>query len=309
MDYRELQNRVERLSSMAATAINSGRGDWRAIWSDLKEVDQAFRHVHFPDRDLRQSLRDIVQNTASALKAQRARYEEERSKRNSRYEKLGETSANHLSKIQRLVDAAAPTDEGSYMLAETFATLGANLVVRGALNLVFGETDEAKLALQQRNELLREAGTYFRDSKDEMLGKDKAAAHHLITEARSSVNADWEKWKELQTRAYQARQEQRGERAEKQRHWEERQQQWKVGQQEFLDKLNAALDRKRDQLAHQQSHLANLYEKRGDAWSESYKDKVDDWICEAKDRIDSLDAAIDDIAEKISEVEEKLRGS
>lgn len=328
MDQDELENRISKLEETAHAAIQSGRGDWRALWREIRELNAEIRDVRFDNSRRRQEIRSSIQLVAEALKAQRVEHEERRAEHFAKQQALSKTSSQHLREFMRiLANAAREMDHATYMIFETFATGGANLVLRGALDLIFGETDEIRAALERRSKAHRTAGAYLRDNKDQMRGTDKSTAHAALVEQRALLDADWASWKEAKAEAYRQRQVRREEalekkriweekqriRAEKQLEWEEKQRAWKAkheawraGQEAFLEKLDAAHDRKRAQLEHQCNHLKELFEKLSSAYNESYRDRVEEWIDETKDRIEGLERAIADIEDNMREVRSKL---
>ncbi|HEX8534411.1 MAG TPA: hypothetical protein VF662_09600 [Allosphingosinicella sp.] len=291
MDSSELERRIERLSSTVSAAVSSGRGDWKAIWSDIKLIGRGFKGSDFPDRERREVAWTTFQNAVQVVKDQR---EESQARR----AQMAEGSGRHLRHILQLVEAAGPGSDWAD-LAMTLSTGGMSLLVRAGMDAVFGPTDEARLSLDRRNRCLKDAGTYLKEHKEEMTGADKAEAFAAITAQRANVQGDWAAYKEAQSRAYKARQERRQEKVEKQ-------ERWRQGQHEFVDKLTEALNRKSGQLERALSHLQDLYAKRSDAWSDSYRERVDEWIYEARGRIDSLGAAVSDIKDKIAEVNNRL---
>lgn len=291
MDGPELERRIELLSSTVRIAISSGRGDWKAIWSDIKVIGEGFRGSRFADPDSRQVAWTTFQNTVQAVKDQR---EESQARR----EQIASSSGRHLRHILHLVDAAGP-DSAFADLAMALSTGGLSILVQAGMDAAFGPTDEVRLSLERRGRCLSDASAYLKDNKTEMTGADKAEAFAAITDQRASLQGDWAEYKTAQSRAYEVRQERRAERAAKH-------ERWLSGQREFLEKLGDALERKAGSLDRAEAHLRDLYEKRSDAWSDGYRERVDGWIYEAKERIDTLESDIADIKSKIAEVRSAL---
>jgi hypothetical protein len=233
MECSELERRIELLSSTVSAAISSGRGDWKAIWGDIKLIGQGFKGSYFPDLERREVAWTTFQNAVQAVKDQREESQ-------ARHKRVAERSGRHLRHILQFVEAAGPDSDWAD-LAMALSTGGMSLLVQAGMDAVFGPTDEARLSLDRRNRCHKDAGTYLKENKEEMTGADKAEAFAAITEQRANVQSDWAAYKEAQSRAYQGRQERRQEKAEKQ-------ERWRKGQHEFLNKLTDALDRKSGQL-------------------------------------------------------------
>jgi len=291
MDWTELERRIELLSSTISGVVSSGRGDWKAIWSDIRLIGQGFKGSYFPDRERREVAWMTFQTAVQAVKDQREENQ-------SRHNQMSESSGRHLRHILQLVDAAGP-DSAFGDLAIMLATGGMSIFVQAGMDAVFGPTDEVRLSLDRRNRCLKDAGTYLSDHKGEMTGADKAEAFSAITNQRANVQSDWAAYKEAQSRAFDARQERRQEKAEKH-------ERWLRGQHAFLNTLADAHDRKSGQLERALSHLQDLYSKRADAWSDSFRERVDGWIYEAKERIDRLESDLSDIKAKMAEVRDRL---
>lgn len=291
MDGPELERRIELLSSTVRSAISSGRGDWKTIWGGIRLIGEGFKGSRFPDRESREVAWTAFQNAVQAVKDQR---EETQARR----EQIAGSSGRHLRHILALVDAAGP-DSAFADLAMMVSAGGLSILVQAGMDAAFGPTDELRLSLERRSRCLSEASTYLKDNKTEMTGADKAEAFAAITDSRANLQGDWVEYKAAQSRAFEARQERRAEKAQKQ-------ERWRQGQSEFLDKLREALERKAGQLDRAEAHLSELYGKRSEARSDDYRGRVDEWIYEAKERINGLESAISDIRSKIAEVRDKL---
>ena len=74
-----------------------------------------------------------------------------------------------------------------------------------------------------------------------------------------------------------------------------------------ISKLEDRLDRLESALGHRQSNLSKLEDMRDSAWSDSYRDRVDDWISDEHERIAGIERKIDQIKSWISDMEAKLR--
>ena len=87
---------------------------------------------------------------------------------------------------------------------------------------------------------------------------------------------------------------------------EEASRQWRERTEQRLNKLYEIKDHKEDQLERVKDNLRNNYDKLSGACSESFRETVEGWIDEGKDRKRTLEDKIDEIERQIAELEDKL---
>lgn len=298
MQAEALEQQIVRVSSAVGNAKAGERVNWREVWDDIKAIGEAFKSVRFPDSQQHQEAWGRFQAAVAAVKSEQTRQRERR-------ERLAESSSNHLRHIQRLIDAAAP-DDGMGDLIITAFTGGTNLIVKAAMDAVFGKEDDVFTELHRRSALVREAGQYLSANKAEMLGADKKVAFDNITRGRERLDADWASWKEAiraaketRHREYLERQARREERDAKQREWRERQISFIARMDHALERLGTARERRR-------THIVELYAKRATAWSEGYRERVDEWISEEERNISDIEDKMRDVADKLADAKSKL---
>jgi chromosome segregation ATPase len=76
---------------------------------------------------------------------------------------------------------------------------------------------------------------------------------------------------------------------------------------ENISKLEDRLDRLESALDHRKNNLSKLEDMRDSAWSDSFRDRVEEWIDEENARISDIESKIDQIKGWISDIEAKLR--
>lgn len=301
-DGSEIEALLDSLETLVDEAEGK-RGKWKDVWGEIKSVGQAFKGSRFPTAQDRQAAWDRFQSIIANVKAcqERAREKFEERVRESKY---------HLEQILPYVERATPPSESTDALL-AICTGGLSVLIKAGIDAILGPFDERKLELQRCSEILKEGWAYLSQNKAEMLGKHKKEAFDALKKASEALHEAWDKWKSARGEAIEQYH------AEKQAAWEARQakreawiakrEAWEGRLRENISKLEDRLDHLESALGRRQGNLSKLEDMRDAAWSDSYRDHVEEWVDEENDRISDIERKIDQIKGWISDMEAKLR--
>lgn len=301
-DGSEIEALLDSLETLVDEAEGK-RGKWKDVWGEIKSVGQAFKGSMFPTAQDRQAAWNRFQSIVARVKAcqERARQEIDLRVRESEH---------HLEQIHSYAWKATPSSESADAII-AIATGGLSVFVKAGIEAILGPFDERKLELQKCSEVMKEGWTYLSQNKSQMFGNDKQEAFEALKKASEALHEAWDKWKSARREAIEQYH------AEKQAAWEARQakreawiakkEAWEERMRENISKLEDRLDRLESALEGRQSNLSKLEDMRDSAWSDSYRDRVEEWIDEENDRISDIERKIDQIKGWISDMEAKLR--
>jgi chromosome segregation ATPase len=294
-DGSALEVLLDSLEALADKAEGK-RTKWRDVWSEVKNVGQAFKESRFPTAQERQAAWGRFQSIIARAKAcqQRARDEVEGRIRESE---------RHLEQIHSYAWRATPSPESADALL-AILTGGLSVLVKAGIEAILGPFDERKLELQRCRDALKEGWAYLSRNKGEMLGKHKREAFEALSNASDSLGRAWDTWKTGRQRAIEHY------RAEKRAVWEARhakREAWEARMRENISKLEDRLNRLESARDRRQSNLSRLEDMRDSARSDSYRERVDGWISDERARIAEIESKIDQTKGWISEGKAKLR--
>ncbi len=86
----------------------------------------------------------------------------------------------------------------------------------------------------------------------------------------------------------------------------EKQQTWQDNMRDKISRLQDVIDKQNNFIEKQKSHIYDLRDKRDNAWSSDFRDKVNGWIDEAESKMSSAYRTINDIEGKIQEIRSKM---
>ena len=297
-DFEHLDARIEHLAIGAASHL-LGKRDWKSLWATIKSIGADFKNTRYPNREQRHAAWNRFQSIVQKIKLDQ---DKEFGDRNSRRE----NSSRHLAKINTLAENAEPDSALGQALAEGIAAIashGLTLIVKAGLNALPGEFEEQQHRLRKRSEAMKVAWTYLSEHKEEMLGKDKAQAFATLKATKDRLDADWQEWKRGKNELFEERRKEREERHDA---WVAKQAAWRSKQEEFIERLETAEAKLEGALSKQEQHLVDLYEKRRDAWSDSFRDRVEGWIDEARDQISQIEGKLSDVRAKLRDARDRL---
>jgi hypothetical protein len=294
MESEKLDKKIDRLQGQFESPW-SGKRDWKALWSVIKEISADFKGIRYPSRDERTAAWTRFQSIVERIKESHAKeYEERHAHR--------EQSVSHLCKIQSLADSAGP-DNGLGELVLHLATGGLTLITKMALDALLGKSDEEFQGLHGRSESMKNAWAYLSNYKAEMTGRDKATAYALLEKTKERLDSDWERWKAHRQDIIAERNRQR---QAKQEEREAKHQEWRTRQRQFIERLEGAESKLEAALSHRQEHLAKLIGQYESAWSAGYRERVEGWIEEERGNIVDIESKLENVRAKLSEARLRL---
>ncbi len=294
-DGSEIEALLNSLETLADEAEGK-RKKWRDVWSEIKSIGQAFKESRFPTVQDRQAAWNRFQSIIARVKACQERARKE-------FEERFRKSERHLEQIRSYVWKATPSSESADALLAIF-TGGLSVLIKVGIEAILGPFDERKLELQRCSEVLKEGWAYLSANKGEMLGKHKKEAFEALSNASDSLRRAWDTWKTGRQRAIEHY------RAEKRAAWEARQakrEAWEARMRENISRLEDRLDRLESALGRRQSNLSRLEDMKSSAWSDSYRERVDGWISDERERIAEIERKIDQVKGWILDTTAKLR--
>jgi hypothetical protein len=296
MKESQLSGRIAALRNEAGM-IGNGRIDHRALWNTVREIQGNFKDTEFSGHAQRESIWSEFQETISFMK-------EKLDIQRQSSVKFRENSSEILNDILRFARSATPSSEFADLILN-IVTLGAKSLITKLVDLLPGEAlDERKMELDGCSSSLREGWAMLSQGKMAMVGLHKKEAFNALTAAQNSLNDAWAAWKGAKNQAHEARQAA----------WQAGQDEWQRKRDDFVARVEAnierneqKLDKARDALDRCRDNLNSNRGKISSDNSDSYNERVEGWISEDEDKIDSILESISRIEGWISEDRDKLR--
>lgn len=292
MDESDLINKIDSLESNVDDA-EPFKTKWSDIWNDVKKTGASFKQTRFGSAAQREEAWGRFQTIVEHIK-------EIQSDENDKRNRLRELSSDHKDKIIACASAAdPPSGIGDALLSVIMPIIP---LMKNTLNAILPgpEIDEARQSLQYCSQKLKEGWRLLSEYRDEMTGRDKKEAFGALKDAQESLNDAWEKWKEAKNRAHEARQQAWEAKQERHRQWEDR-------VRSNIEKLEDRLQKLTAVLAHKESHLDDLRDKRDSARSDDFRARVEEWIDQEEDAISDIRRKIDQVEDWLDEARAKIR--
>lgn len=290
----EIERLLDTLESLIEEAEGRGK-NWRDVWVEIKNIGRAFKDSRFPTAQDRQLAWNRFQSLVARVKAR-----QEQAKR--AVEGRIQESERHLDRILSYASSATPSSELADVLFAV-VTGGLSVVVQAGLEAILGPFDERKLELQKCSQALKQGWAYLSQNKGDMLGKHKKEAFEALSKASDSLGAAWDTWKTGRQRAVEHY------RSQKQAAREARQakrEAWETRMRENISKLEDRLSRLESALERRRGNLSRLEDMRSSARSDAYRERVENWISEEREKIDQIRDKIGRTEEWLSETKSKL---
>jgi len=288
VEWRDLDALIDEL---AGHVKQSGRGEakWRDAWPQIKTISAGFRGVRYGSREdherawqrFQSLVADVKQGQEQARKA---------------FDERASTSQRHKNRILMYADAARP----SHGATALFELVTGGFIIRPVLDAVLGGHSDPWLeTLQQCSSALKAGWNYLSENKRQILRSDADEAVQALRNSQAILNEEWAKYKGHRHAEYEARDQRRREREQKHTAFVER-------VRARIDNHESRIDRLKDVLSHKRSHLSDLYDKRSSARSDSFRDRVNEWIREEEQAISDIEDKIDRLRQWISEERNRL---
>lgn len=302
-------------------AINGGFIDRNFVKEDFTELRQKMNEIfeiiklhRWPSKETKSAAWEKFNSLREQLRdKENAFYENIRNKSTKRIEHSSELT----DKVLRAINACDP-DTPLESLLDILGQLALYATGMGFLFLFIdwltgNKNEKPENPLKKKSQSLNDIRKFINDNKEDITREDKQKIFSKLDTVQSDLNRAWSDYKE--------------QRENKKHEWERNQRQFltklesrlanqvafknklegfEEKQQNFISKLEQRLSNQQDYLRKQESHLEDLEEKYYSAYSDSFKDRVSDWISETKEKISDIENDIEQIQEKIKEAENNI---
>jgi len=150
--------------------------DFKALWAQTKVVQEAFNEVHFSTREDHQEAWASFQNLVDKVKEKQAKNRAE------------------SAKLRDQIVGKAEQIPPRYDWIVDFFTLP----IRILIEIVVGESDSRKEALQNANKDLQALWDLAKAKNENLLRKDKDVVYQALRSAKERLQEAWDEWKQNQ---------------------------------------------------------------------------------------------------------------
>lgn len=278
IEYQKLDEKLSKLEDKVELAARPVIGDtskeeWDEVFEFMKEIQEDFKGVRYPqkiDRESAWTKFNSIRNDAFESK-------------NKQYK---QKSKEHYKELMS-------------MLYNADYDWRADSIAKEVLWGAFRVTVET---MKERGKLLKEAGAYFKDNKYEMTKEHKAEIHERFIEVRESHDIFWDRVREYNEERAKVKEE-------KQQAWEEKQEKSKAIKERIENNLRnnkERLEKAEEFLETLESQKRDLEDKISSAYSDSYRERHEEWLSKKEDKIREVENEIEKYKDWIREDEEKL---
>jgi len=296
VEYTDLNDMIEGLRS-AVEDDTSQRGYWANLWSLVGNIKARFREVRYPTNAQKQDAWKRLEGLIRQARDRSERERRDRDKKQKAWEEKVARSDQARGRLSSKVAASTPVNELERMIATV--VLAPLILLENILRDVLGleQLDEVHEDLKKCSAALRQAWQFFNETKGVLLPAAKHSAYEELSKAQNRLNAAWDRWKDAKNRAHE----------ERRRAWQARQADRRRRIEANIDKLEAKLDKAEGALSRSRAHLSTLESDYESAWSDSFKERCQDWINEEETRMRDIEASIDKMRGWLDEERDKLR--
>lgn len=341
-ENEKFADEADRLIDKLKESIGGGlfskqleKADFAEFRNLSSEIFEFIKQPRFPSKERRIAVWDKFNNLRDKLRKEEDEYY---SKIREKITKRIDHSQELADKIIRTIDACHPDSP----LEELFELLGKLVLyltgigfLIDAVEWLLGVKDEKpKNPLKVKSDALRDVRKFINDNKDDITREDKQKIYARLDIVQADLNKAWDDYKAELDERKKIREQKQIEWEKRQKEFEQKKINWEKNQREFLEKLedrlekqiafkkklNDILDKQNEFLSKSENRLDNqkdyltklngqlddLEDKYSDARSDSFRDKVSDWIDETKSKIDKVENDIDSIEDKIRDVKKQI---
>lgn len=341
-ENEKFADEAERLIDKLKDSMGGGlfskqleKADFAELKNLSSEIFEFIKQPRFPSKEKRVAVWDKFNSLRDKLREQENEYytkiREKITKRNDHSEEL-------TNKIIRTIDAChpdSPLDELFELLGKLVLYLtGIGFLIDAVEWLLGVKEDKPKNPLKVKSDALRDVRKFINDNKDDITREDKQKIYARLDIVQADLNKAWDDYKAELDERKKIREQKQIEWEKRQKEFEQKKINWEKNQREFLEKLEDRLekqiafkrklndildkqneflskienrlDNQKDYLAKINGQLDDLEDKYSDARSDSYRDRVSEWIDETKSKIDKVESDIDSIEDKIRDVKKQI---
>jgi len=301
-------------------------------FQELRKLsNQAFEYFKVPrwsSKERRTTAWEKYSNIRNAVKEKEdelyAKVRDEKTKQVSQSLELTE-------KLCVVVDACHPSTniEDLLTVVKKFDQFlkDANLTENNQIWHLIEKPEDVKYSLRCRTETLNDVRNFIMNFKDSLTREHKGQIFANIDALKIDLNKAWETHKEQQQQRQEEWEIKKKERDEKRIEWNKK-------QQDFLKMLEGRLENQLSYKAKQESYLQSqkeyaarfenripqqleyieklkdqlidLEKKQLTAWTDSFKQKVEEWMQEKNEKIVTVEKDIDVLKEKIADINKNI---
>lgn len=311
------------------------KNDFQELRKIANQAFEYFKVPRWPGKERRttswekySSLRNLIKDKEDGI------YAKEREDRS----KLISQSFEITEKLCVVVDACHPKTEVTEL---------ANLVNRFHLFLkdagmtdhaawyLIDKPDDIKYSLKVRTATLNDVRNFINHYKDHLTREHKGEIFANIDSLKEDLNKAWETHKEEQHKRQEEWEIKKKERDEKRIEWlknqqnflvmlekrlenqiayKEKQEKYLQGQKEYAERFENRVNQQHDYISKLKEQLVDLEKKHATAWTDSFREKVEEWMKEKNEKIESivkdivvLKGKVTDINKNVEELPSKIQ--
>lgn len=301
---------------------NSSKEEIEEAKKPLLAMREVLKTPFYPSKESRQAVWEIYNSIYQRLKKREDKYYENiKNERNKRFKNAEYLTENILDLINACQPLATPKAIDKLTTAmENLAELGYDINTIKPILEIKNNTTSLKI----KSESFRDMKRFVRSHHNELTRENKNAIYNSFGVLQSTLDTAWEDYKKSRSikqddwRSKQidfiARLELRisdqknyklklKQRSENQKDYLRRLYSRLNNQKEYVIKLKNDIVKQEVFIGKQEKHLESLEDKYYMALSDVFKEKVNQWMDEAEDKIESAEDSIVAKKEKIKEVE------
>lgn len=185
---------------------------------------------------------------------------------------------------------------------------------------------ESKSTLRIKSDVLRDIRKIITESRNEITKDDKQRIYVTIDSFHSLLDNAWKSYKEEMQLKQSTREERIKQNAGKKQEWLEKQKDFltmlegrfenqtafreklkKIAEDQdaFIARLESRIENQQDYLIKLNDQLIDLEEQQASAWTEKFKEKVDGWIVNKKQKMGEVEKEVLNLHKKIAEIKRK----
>ena len=266
------------------------------------------------------SLRNIIKDKEDGI------YTKEREERS----KLISQSLEITEKLCVVVDACHPKTEASELLAlvNRFHQFLQDAGLSGhAAWYLIDKPEDIKYSLKVRTATINDVRNFVNYYKDHLTREHKGEIFASIDALKEDLNKAWETHKEEQQKRQEEWEIKKKERDEKRIEWiknqqnflimlekryenqiayKDKQEKYLQGQKEYAERFENRVKQQHEYIGKLNDQLVDLEKKHATAWTDSFREKVEEWMKEKNDKIEAVVKDIEVLKEKITDINKNI---
>ncbi len=303
------------------------KNDFQELRKLSNQAFEFFKVPRWPSKERRTIAWDKYAALKNFIKSQEdGLYTKEREDR----AKLITRSLEITEKLCVVVDACHPNTDINEVASvvnrfNQFA-IEAGLTEHAAWHLI-EKPEEVKYPLKARTATLNDVRNFITHYKDHITREHKGEVFASIDALKEDLNKAWESHKEDQQKRQEEWEIKKKERDEKRVEWvknqqnflamlekrfenqtayREKQEKYLLGQKEYAERFESRVKNQQDYIGKLKEQLEDLEKKHETAWTESFREKVEEWMQEKNEKIEAVTKDIEVLKEKVIDINKNI---